>query len=74
VEVLRLPVSGDVDEVVVIDVDAVFTRGPEAPVLLAASLVQKAGITRTTQACSRFPALSNSSTDGAGKQQPESCP
>src|SRR5207249_5603196 len=55
VEVLRLPVSGDVDEVVVIDKDAVLTRGPDAPVFLAASLFQKAGITRTTPGLQQIP-------------------
>src|SRR3954464_9665374 len=46
VEVARLAVAGDIDEVVVIHVDAVLARGPHATVRLAALRLQEFRIAR----------------------------
>ena len=68
-KITRLAIPGKIDKVVLIDVDAMLTRRPDTTVLLTALCVQETRITGPPQACSRLPALSNSSTDGAGIQQ-----
>ena len=58
VKVRACPLPGDIDEVVVIDVDAVLARRPEAAVLpRGTSSRGNPGSPGPPHACSRFPAL-----------------
>ena len=53
-EIAGLAIAGDVDEVVLIDVDAMLARRPDATVLLAALRLQEARITRTAPGLQQF--------------------
>src|SRR5438105_4682114 len=53
-EITGLAIASDIDKVVLINIDAMLTRRPEATVLLAALSLQVARITRTAPGLQQF--------------------
>src|SRR5882762_4738213 len=53
-EITGLAITSDIDKVVLINVDAMLTRRPDATVLLAALSLQEARITRTAPGLQQF--------------------
>src|ERR1700730_18845905 len=53
-EITGLAIASDIDKVVLINVDAMLTRRPDATVLLAALSLQEARITRTAPGLQQF--------------------